>query len=197
MGGHRHSLGSDPITGGIGLADGEVVGVQANVDGAQFPVGYDSGLDEVYGDKDSPAPPVPFELVDEESFLLRLESSEDILVPMGEFHPSDVQALAVYICQAIGQSHSKAERSIVLNAGNAELAARLFIPATHEGDPIAACGLPVCDPFLVGLIAVALQVILFPPELLVLQRRLSNRDSEHLSKASCSRIWQLRSLTFS
>ena len=44
VGNQRHSPGAEPVARGIGLADGEMIDVQVNADGAQFSVCDNSSL---------------------------------------------------------------------------------------------------------------------------------------------------------
>ena len=93
-----------------------------------------------------------------------LQSRQHLLVAVGKPHTLDDQVLAMLLRQAIRQPQG--QRTIIGNAGHAQLATARFIPAAQHEELVAAGILPVLQPFLMTVVAILLQVMLLTPQLL-------------------------------
>ena len=68
---------------------------------------------------------------------------QHLLVSVGEPHVWDDQVLAMLISEAIGHTQPQGQRTIIGNAGHAQLAAARFIPTAQHEELITAGILPV------------------------------------------------------
>ena len=88
------------------------------------------------------------------------QGSERLPVAVGKPHVGDDQVLAVLLRQAIGHTQPQVQRTIIGNAGHAQLAAAGFIPAAQHEELITAGVPPVPEPLRMTGVAILLQVLL-------------------------------------
>ena len=69
------------------------------------------------------------------------QCSEHLPVSVGKPHALDDQVLAVLLRQAIGHTQPQGQRTIIGNAGHAQLTTARFIPAAQHEELVAA-GVP-------------------------------------------------------
>ena len=95
---------------------------------------------------------------------IAVQGRRHLLVAVGKPHTLHNQVLAVLLRQAIGHTQPQGQRTIIGNAGHAQLATARFIPAAQHEELITAGILPVPEPFLMAAITVGFQVVLLPPQ---------------------------------
>ncbi|CAI8044142.1 hypothetical protein GBAR_LOCUS24515, partial [Geodia barretti] len=88
------------------------------------------------------------------------------IVSRSKPHVWNHQVFAVPSRQAIRHPQPQRQRTVVIDGRHAQLASRRLIPAAQHEELVAAGVLPVPEPFLMTGIAIGLQVILLPPQLL-------------------------------
>ena len=83
---------------------------------------------------------------------------------VGKPHVGDDQVLAVLLRQAIGHTQPQGQRTIIGNAGHAQLATARFIPTAQHEELITAGVPPVPEPLRMTGVAILLQVMLLAPQ---------------------------------